>query len=47
MGFVDGGVTALVVLFIILFVISAMRDLNSAPCFHRLRSWMQSREHND
>ena len=47
MGFVDGGVAALVVLFIILFVINTMRDLNSAPCFHRLRSWLQSRQHQD
>lgn len=47
MGFMDGGVVALVVLFIILFVISAIRDMNSAPCFHRLRSWLQRREHQD
>ncbi len=47
MAFVDGAVAALVVLFIILFVITAMRDLNSAPCFHRLRSWLRSRQHQD
>jgi hypothetical protein len=45
--FVDGGVAALLVLFVILFVITAMRDLNSAPFFHRLRSWLQNRERQD
>ncbi|WP_258052084.1 hypothetical protein [Mesorhizobium sp. INR15] len=44
MAFVLGLSAALLVVFVVMFAITAARDLNSSPSFHRLLAWLKRRD---